>query len=73
MSKEERQLQYFQKVSTDERYEKYLSKIPTHKLTHIKNKVATQGVYTISPIVKVQINVLFFLDVLFLKLMIMAN
>jgi hypothetical protein len=51
MSKEDRQLQYFNKISTDERYEKYLSRIPAYKLTNIKNKVSTQGVYTISPII----------------------
>lgn len=51
MSKQERQLQYFNKLANDERYEKYLSKIPQHKLDRVKNKVATQGVHTLSPIV----------------------
>ena len=51
MSKEERQLEYFNKISNDARYNKYLSKLSEKQVNKIKLSVSHQGVYTISPIV----------------------
>ena len=50
MSKEERQLEYFNKISSNDRYDKYLSKLSEKQVKKIKASLGHQGVYTISPI-----------------------
>lgn len=51
MSKEERQLQYFNKISTNDKYDKYLSKLSESKISKVKNYITNQGVHSISPII----------------------